>query len=114
MSAGYTPSEIGGDRDGDAISLIEIQIARSESPRFTLDAVFDADHDSDLRRGSCSREFSSICSKQVFWSLEALFWASSVLRACQNARRVQQQYFILDQNLENRPVIARRHDARVR
>ena len=77
LSAGYHPSEIGGDRDGDAISLIEIQIARSESPRFTLDAVFDADHDSDLRRGSCSREFSSICSEQVFWSLVALLWAIS-------------------------------------
>ena len=90
LSAGYHPSEIGGDRDGDAISLIEIQIARSESPRFTLDAVFDADYDSGLRRGSCPKDFSSICSEQVFWSLVALFWAISVLRACQNARPVQQ------------------------
>ena len=60
LSAGYHPSEIGGDRDGDAISLIEMQIARYESPRFILDAVFEADHDSGLRRGSCPRDFSSI------------------------------------------------------
>ena len=90
-----------------------MQIARSESPRFILDAVFDADHDSGLRRGSYPRNFSSICGEQVFWSLVALFWAISVLRACQNAPRVQPQYFILDQNLENRPVMAGRHDARM-
>ena len=30
------------------------------------------------------------CSKQVFLSLVALFWAISVLRACRNARPVQQ------------------------
>ena len=51
MSAGYTPSELGGDRDGDAISLIEMQIARSGSPRFIIDAVSYADYDSGLRRG---------------------------------------------------------------
>ena len=51
MSAGYPPP-----RSGEIViemqSLIENQIARSESPRFILDADFDADHDSGLRRGS--------------------------------------------------------------
>ena len=91
-----------------------MQIPRSESPRCTLDAVFDADYDSGLKRGSCPQDFSSIFSEQVFWSLVALFWAISVLRACQNARPVAAEYFILGRNLENRGVIARRHDARVR
>ena len=35
MSAGFQPSEIGGDIDCDAISLIEMRIPIFESPRFT-------------------------------------------------------------------------------